>query len=65
MVEPDTDDAPKHKTLRWPQGPVTMQPRGAMLRDLAVRSEYGQILRPSHRALWVGTPDAAQLSGLM
>jgi hypothetical protein len=53
------------KKLRWNGGEVTMQPRGAMLRDLALTLEDGRITNPLHTAPWVGTSEAETLDGLM
>lgn len=65
MSDTPTDDAQGLATLTWAQGSVTMQPRGAMLRDLVVRDADGRTMRPLHRAPWVGTPEAARFGGLM
>lgn len=44
---------------------MTMHPRGAMIRDLALRLPGGRWLHPLHRAPWVGTADGDEQPGLM
>lgn len=53
------------KTLRWPHGSVTMQPRGAMLREVALTAPNGRVTHPLHTAPWVGTLEAEPLDGLL
>ncbi|MFN3253469.1 hypothetical protein [Roseibium album] len=53
------------RTLKWETGQVTMQKRGAMLRDLSVNLPDGQIVRPLHTAPWAGKDNVSELDGLM
>lgn len=58
-------DTATQSTLIWPDGSLSLQRRGAMIRDLTLRTEDGSIVRPLHTAPWVGTPEADGLTGLM
>lgn len=52
-------------TLDWPNGEITLHPRGAMIRALALKLDDGCWIRPLHRAPWVGTPEGEAQTGLM